>query len=720
LFSLALLSLPALALADPPRPMPSHDFYPNQNFVELRGIDETAPGPAGVYQLGEVAILEGDYGMVSFGSTGFAIRTAGTTENHYNITRRFLSKYADDFDEVVIFTTFEDNGAPGALAYEISVFQDIQNIGDGILDDAAMWGSNSKRLHAFVNMMRWSQFESDGSPTTDPSNFFYPVLGQEFAHRWLSFVKYKDGMGRQSTAMLGRASAHWASTLETNGSVLDGNKIVQLPDGTFRVDEYMTRYSELDLYIMGLIPPTQVKPFFRVADAKLADGSTVDPTQPVSVGSIMTGTRENITIDQVIAALGTRFPDASAAPKSFRAAFVVLTAPGEKASAGIEAARLMDKVRKVWEQKFKEYTGGAGTMCTNLLTPCGAPAADVVDGEITEAGGNGNGVVEPGEPVAIKFTVANSGGTSASSGISVAATGSPVTGVAPQTIASLAPDATETVTFNGTMPKDAKCGEAVTVTAAATMGATTWPGLASVVPGRRQALMSTFEGGEEGFTVEPGSTSNGWEYGTPQGYKHTTGFVYQPTGGHSVSQKAWFTGLQAGHRAVFDSSLGVGGSVLYSPVYDMTKILRPTVRYWVWYQGIDYTDPKLPQDTVGARLTIDTSIDGGKTWMAFDKADSTVSTWDEHKISLETPQYQNMKTLQFRFTIINPQPTYQVEAGIDDFELVGLTDACAGSSGGCAMSSPAQAAPVGGAMLVAFVALMLVTFAVRRARCTSR
>ncbi|MDB4971398.1 MAG: hypothetical protein JWN44_7087 [Myxococcales bacterium] len=712
---LTLMMLPAVALADAPLPMHSHDFHPNQNFVELRGAYDTAA--AGVYQLGEVAILEGDYGMVSFGTTGFAIRTTATIQNHYSITKRFLTKYADDFDEVIIFTTFEDNGAPGALAYEISIFQDIQNIGDDILDDTALWGSGTKRMHAFVNMMRWSQFESDGMATTDPNNFFYPVLGQEFAHRWLSFVKYKDALGRSSAAMLGRDAAHWASTLETNGSVLDGNTIVPQTDGTFLVTEYMQRYSDLDLYIMGLIPANKVKPFFRVDGAKLMDGTPVDATQPVSVGAKMTGTRENIIIDQVVAALGARFPDYAAAPKSFRTAFVVLTAPGEKASAGIEAARLLDKVRKVWEQKFKEYTGGAGTMCTNLLTPCGSPVANIVDGEITEAGGNGNGVVEPGEPIKVKFTLANSG-TSAASGISVAAAGTAVAGVAAQSIASLEPDASDSVTFSGTVPKDAKCGETVTVTAEATMGGTAWPGLASVVPGKRQALMSTFEDNEDGFTVEPGSTTNGWAYGTPEGYKHTTGFVYQPTGGHSASSKAWFTGLQAGHRAQFDSSLGVGGSVLYSPNYDMTKILKPTVRYWVWYQGIDYTDPMLPQNTVGAKLTIDTSLDGGKTWMAFDKADSTVSTWDEHRISLDTPQYKNMKTLQLRFTIINPQPTYQVEAGIDDFELIGLTAACDTSSGGCTMSE--RAAPVGGAALVAFVSLLLVTFARRRARCTLR
>src|SRR5262245_2953637 len=108
LFLAFLLMAPSLASADVPSVTAhAHDYVPNPNFVELRGIEDT--GVSGIYQLGEVAILEGDYGMISYGTTGFAIRT---NENYYNITKKFLSKYADDLDEVVLFVTFEDNGAP--------------------------------------------------------------------------------------------------------------------------------------------------------------------------------------------------------------------------------------------------------------------------------------------------------------------------------------------------------------------------------------------------------------------------------------------------------------------------------------------------------------------------------------------------------------------------------------------------------------------------------
>jgi hypothetical protein len=706
-----LVFLPAFARADVL--WHSHDFHPNTKFEPLPNLADAQPG--GVYQVGEVAILEGDYGLVSYGSTGFGIVLNQSTQNHYSISKRFLGKYADDFDELIIFTTFEDNWASGAAAYEMSVQQDVLGNGEQLLDDSLAWGSTSKRLHAFVNMMRWDKWDSEGSPITDPTNFFYPVLGQEWAHRWLAFVRYKDAKGANSAAMLGRDAAHWASTLEASGSVMDGSKIEPQADGSFLITDYMSTYSPLDLYIMGLVPASSVSPWFRVADAKDETGAPVDVTQGIAIGSRITGTRENITIDQVIQALGPRMPDAALAPHAFRAAFVLITAPGQKASEAIAPARTLDQVRKIWEQKFSEYTRGAGTVCTQLLAPCGAPMADVVDGVISEAGGNGNGVVEPGEPITVRFTVEN-GGMSAASNISVSATGTAITGAPAQTVANLAPGATETVTFNGTVPSDAKCGEPLTVGAQATLGSTAYPGLATVVPGRTQALFQSFEDSDGGFTVEPGSTKNGWEYGAPIEYKHTTGFVYQPNGGHSASQKAWFTGLTPGHRAQFDSSLGVGGSVLYSPVYDLTKVRQPTLRYYVWYQGIDYTNPMAPANTVGAKLAIDASIDDGATFIPLDKADTTQSTWDEHRISLNTPQYRDAKKIQLRFTVINPQPTYQVEAGIDDFEIVGLTTACAeGEGGGCSVG-PNRSTPAGAA--VALVALALLTLAIRTRRRT--
>src|SRR5207248_1155596 len=129
-------------------------------------------------------------------------------------------------------------------------------IGQGRFDDtgSAGWGGDQGRLHAFVNMMRWDQFQQmDGLDEADPRSELYSTLGQEFAHRWLSFLHYRDRQGRYSEAMLGRDKAHWASTLQADASVMDGDLIVDNGGGSFTIKDTFARYSALDLYGMGLV-----------------------------------------------------------------------------------------------------------------------------------------------------------------------------------------------------------------------------------------------------------------------------------------------------------------------------------------------------------------------------------------------------------------------------------------------------------------------------------
>src|SRR5581483_6151147 len=193
--ALALLSLvPAAALAAPlDRPL---DFHPSSPVRANRvgGAGRVYPKSApvgGVEQAGEIVIIEGDSDLVSDDGMGnFAIDSS--TGQQTLITDRFFSAYPDQFDEIIVFTTFDDTGTPGAAAYEISVRQDVMGIGRAILDDSPAWSANNHFLAAFVDMMRWDSWESFGVPISDPASPLYSTLGQEFAHRWLSTMHYVD------------------------------------------------------------------------------------------------------------------------------------------------------------------------------------------------------------------------------------------------------------------------------------------------------------------------------------------------------------------------------------------------------------------------------------------------------------------------------------------------------------------------------------------------
>src|SRR5262249_55025460 len=120
LLPLLLLSTPALAQVH------SSDFHPNPNFHPVHRRDAATPVMGGVEHQGEVTILEGDDQLVSTSKDGYGIVFTLGVNNPEAIANRFYTKYADNFDELIIFTTFDDTGASGAAAYEISAQQDVQ------------------------------------------------------------------------------------------------------------------------------------------------------------------------------------------------------------------------------------------------------------------------------------------------------------------------------------------------------------------------------------------------------------------------------------------------------------------------------------------------------------------------------------------------------------------------------------------------------------------
>jgi hypothetical protein len=672
---LALVSSSSSA-REPLSVLRSSDYRRNPAFqpVQLRSLSS----PGRVEQLGEVVILEGDDKLVSRDkSGGFGIVFDNKTQNPTEITDRFYQQYGDVFDELVIFTTFDDSGAAGAAAYEISTLQDVAGLGQGKFSDNKSWGSKGK-LHAFVNMMKWDQFDDPATPLTDPNNFLYPVLGQEFAHRWLASLRYQDASGKKSLAMLGRDQAHWASTLQANGSLMDGNALLPEADGSYQVTGFMTRFSPLDLYAMGLIPAEEVEPWFLLKNVTDDKNQRVDPTQEIAPDERIKGTSENITIDQVIAAEGARAPSADQSSHDFRIAFVLLTRPGEHAGDVVDIARRIDKIRGVWERQFSVYTNGRGSVCTQVSGACSAAAVARIDsGTVIENGGNGNHVAEPGEPVTVSFNVVNDSGIDAR-GVSVHATGDVLTGAPDTTLDVLAASSTRQVVFIGRIPADSACGAPITIDATSSIGDSTFRGFVQVIPGLTNAFGESFEAGRHGWVANPDGQDptvvNGWAFGRPAQYSGLSGWIFQPDGCHGGSSKCWFTGLQAGHRPDRDSSLGVGSSTLYSAPVDLSKTYQPALEYFVWFQAIDFSDPTGGLPASGVSLILESSSDGGKTWAQLDSVDTTSASWQKRSVDLSG--IDTSRTFNLRFTANNPSETDLIEAGIDDLQWTTLTAAC--------------------------------------------
>src|SRR5260370_13515617 len=121
---LLLLGVPSVGIAGPYAM--TADFYPRP-LPPGGHVFPLADPVAGVEQVGDVVILEGDTDLVMPTMGGFGIFSAAGQQ--LLITDRFFSAYPDEFDEIIVFTTFDDAGAANASAYEISARQDVMGIG---------------------------------------------------------------------------------------------------------------------------------------------------------------------------------------------------------------------------------------------------------------------------------------------------------------------------------------------------------------------------------------------------------------------------------------------------------------------------------------------------------------------------------------------------------------------------------------------------------------
>jgi hypothetical protein len=121
----------------------------------------------------------------------------------------------------------------------------------------------------------------------------------------------------------------------------------------------VSRYSALDQYAMGLRAASEVPPMFLVT-RPTSGGSPEDAPR---IGVDIRGTRKDVRIEDIIAAMGARRPDASSAPKAFRQAWVYVVAQTRETS---EELNKIERIRAAWERFFADSTGGRGTMNARL------------------------------------------------------------------------------------------------------------------------------------------------------------------------------------------------------------------------------------------------------------------------------------------------------------------------------------------------------------------
>jgi hypothetical protein len=339
------------------RPDGRVDFlYGGELSADLKeGVVGIAPGN------GEDGITHVDF------STAAAVAGAGALAESFRdadaldtvaVARKFYRSFPDDYEQLVVFTN-RRLVASGTFAYEQTVKNREAGIGVSTFDRASDYGS-AGRLESFVMMDDLGKYPADLFRRFLGANSTLSVLAHEVGHRWLADALFRSG-GDASHDLLGRDDVHWSFFMDSEGSFLEGNQIQDLGGGRFRTVAAAARYSPLDQYLMGLRAADDVPVFFYVPDP----GGTTDTSRgrAPEVGVAFQGTRRDVSVGDVVAALGPRVPAAGAARTTLRQAFVFV--PIGAAPTDAELGRL-EALRQAFVPFFAASTDGGGQVDPRL------------------------------------------------------------------------------------------------------------------------------------------------------------------------------------------------------------------------------------------------------------------------------------------------------------------------------------------------------------------
>jgi hypothetical protein len=333
-------------------------LYPSGVLDLVYGTLETREGVAGVSPGGVLEVTAADLASARpRGSSGALAERFSETEHLdlVSVARRFLAGHPDVFEQLVIYTGRPLNPFPGTLAFEINVRNEVRGVGLDLFDDSAPYGSRSV-LASLVYM-------DSIDPYQDVDGF--EILGHEVAHRWLARLRFRDGSGQESRALLGRQLVHWSFFMDTDASVMEGNDTSDRGGGRFETVDFARGYSALDQYAMGFRLPSEVPPFFYVDSADdFRPNRTYKASSAPEAGVSFTGVRRDVRIEDVIAALGPREPDATHAPRLLRQAFILVSDP--VAPANEARLKAVAGIRARFPSYYREATGGRAEVSSTL------------------------------------------------------------------------------------------------------------------------------------------------------------------------------------------------------------------------------------------------------------------------------------------------------------------------------------------------------------------
>lgn len=303
--------------------------------------------------------------------------------------QQFYQTHEDSYDYLVIYNNM---GIPalgeGTIAYEETLRNSGTGYGEAVQDSGQQFGS-AARLQSVLNMGQLSLYPADPNaivpPRSPQGDTPLTVLTHEAGHRFLAYASVKGAPGQAPLPMLGFQLAHWSFLFDSEASVMEGERIADR--GSTASPEFLTTditqaYAPLDQYLMGFRDASEVPDVFVVNHPSPNYGAA----QHQFSGIGFNGTRQNITVQNLIAGEGRRTPDSTVAQRRFRFGFILVVAQGTQPSAA-DLAKL-DAFRQQFETFYAQAASGRASADTTLrrsLQLSLFPAAGIVAGRTSRA-----------------------------------------------------------------------------------------------------------------------------------------------------------------------------------------------------------------------------------------------------------------------------------------------------------------------------------------------
>jgi hypothetical protein len=239
----------------------------------------------------------------------------------------------DTVEAVMVFTSF-----PEYLEYWASSSTNPGNAGvDGL--GTGYSSDQSSRFPALIDL---------GSAEL-PGDMLH-----ELGHRWLFYPMLKDGQNRVAFNDFGHIPYNVDSTaaLVPGGrSPMGGMPFLDRGNGKYDIVCGEKGFTWLELYLMGLAAPSEVKPMLQITQGRVDRfcGGTAEAQQT-----------RHVTIEQVIEGTRLRNPPSSRSPKVFPIAYVLIDDP--VMSMIPDALERVRSHAALLTQEFAKATGGRGRL----------------------------------------------------------------------------------------------------------------------------------------------------------------------------------------------------------------------------------------------------------------------------------------------------------------------------------------------------------------------